>query len=98
MTTLDNLLNKVGERVVRRRFKRISEREIIPAVNLRLYLAGRDTHAPVIEYTPLERIAVNFVDSMYGFVEKILPKKYLTFGEESLNRPAFRNYTNEDHS
>lgn len=97
MKTLESLLNKVGERVVKRRFKRISEREIIPAVNLRLYLAGRDAHVPVIEYTPLERIAINLVDSMYSFVEKILPKKYLTFGEESLNKPAFRNYTNGDH-
>ena len=91
MKTLDSLLNKVGERVVRRKLERFLEREIIPAINLRLYLAGYDTTVPVGENTSLEHITDNVVDGVYRLIERILPRKYLTFGEESLNEPAFPN-------
>ena len=90
MTTLDNLLKNLGKRIVRRKLQRSLE-ELIPNVNMRLYLAGNDNTVPVKESTRLERIAINHADSIYNLIEKILPKRYLVYGEGSLDKPAFPN-------
>ncbi len=90
MKCLEDLLKRIGKGVVRRNLRCRNE-ELIANVNMRLYLAGKDSIIPVKENTQLDRVAIEYTDKLYGFIERILPKKYLDYGRESLNEPAFPN-------